>query len=248
MTGITDELLLAYIDGELSREDRATVEAALASDPDVAERLHRHQAVGARVHAAFAPVAEEAPPERLVRMIKPAAAVVSLEAARAKRDEPKPQPKAKTARPTMPINARWGAIAAALVIGVGLGVFAPRPEAGLVNGEMQATAVLRAGLDSKLASAPSGNGQIQVGLTFRDKNQTWCRTFTSRQGAAGVACRQGEGWQVRMIETGAPVQEADFRQAASATSPAVLAAVEGLIAGEPADAATEKKAKASGWR
>jgi hypothetical protein len=248
---ISDDLLLAYIDGELSREDRARVDAAVATDPEVAQRLRRHQAIGSRIHGAFAGVAEEPAPEALVRMIKPAAAVVSLQAARARKAEaaPKPGPKAAPKRALPPIDARWGAIAAALVVGLGVGLFAPRPQTGLIDAKMRAAGPLEVALNGKLASQPATAGDVvRIGLTVRDGEGRWCRTFTSKDGLAGVGCRQGEEWAVRMAQTGAPFETSDFRRAASETPPAVLTAVEGLIAGEPVDAAAEKTARAAGWR
>lgn len=245
---ISDQLLLAYIDGELSREDRARVDAAVKSDPQVADRLRRHQSLAARIHGAFAPVAEEAAPEHLLRMVKPAAPVVSLQAARAKKADSERKAKPPAARPGIAaFNGRWAAIAAALVAGIGIGVFSPRPHTGMIDGEMRASGILAVALDSKLASQPDKDGPVRIGLTFRDTDGRWCRTFTARDGLAGVACRQREAWAVRMAQTGAPTDAADFRQASSASA-ALAAAVEGLIAGEPADAEAERRALASGWR
>ena len=48
---ISDETLMAYLDNELSPEERAQVGAAIASDPNVKARLERQ----ARVHAMAAP-------------------------------------------------------------------------------------------------------------------------------------------------------------------------------------------------
>ncbi len=243
---ISDELLLAYIDGELSREDRARVEAALAEDSEVAERLRRHRAVGAMIHEAFADAAEEPPPEHLVQMVRPAAAVVSLEAARAKRAEPKPKP--KPARPAFPkLDTRWAGFAAALVVGVGIGVFTPRLETGLVDDRLRASGALNAALQSRLAATQPADAPIRIGLTFRDRSNRWCRSFTAPE-LSGVACRAQGRWQVRMAETGAPAKGGDYRTAASQASPAVMASVEGMIAGRPVDAAAEKAAEASGWR
>lgn len=237
---ITDELLLAYIDGELSREERARVETAIAGDPELAERLRRHRSVEGRIHEAFSGVAEEPAPDHLVEMARPAAPVVSLEAARASRKaEAKPKP-GKTSKPTagktLQIDRRWAVPALALIVGAALGYLAPRTNAGLMDGDMRATGALDAVLTGRLASTQAADAPIRIGATFKNKGGAWCRSFASRQ-LSGVACREGGEWRLKVAEIGA-----------GATSSAATATVSALIKGAPADAATEKRAQASGWR
>ena len=44
----SEETLIAYADGELDAATRAALEAALASDPQLAQRIERHRALRAR--------------------------------------------------------------------------------------------------------------------------------------------------------------------------------------------------------
>lgn len=245
MTAVTDEMLIAYIDGELSREERAKVEAAVAADPELAERLSRHRAVGSLIHGAFSGIADEPAPARLLASLKPPAAVVSLEAARKTREAAATA--VKPTRTRKPIDARWGALAAGLAVGIGLGVFAPRPQTGLIDSDLRARGLLAATLETGLAAEQKQGAPVRVGLTFRSRDGDWCRTFAAREGTAGVACRGADGWAVRLAERGPPPSDAQFRTAASA-SPTVMAAVEGMIAGAPVDAAGERKARAGSWR
>src|SRR5579862_1257434 len=61
-----EETLIAYADGELDAATRAALEAAAASDPQLAARIARHRALRARLQEAFAPVLAEPVPERLL--------------------------------------------------------------------------------------------------------------------------------------------------------------------------------------
>jgi len=62
----SEETLMAYVDGELDAKARADVEAAMAADPEVAERVARHEALRLRVQAAFGAVLDEPVPEHLM--------------------------------------------------------------------------------------------------------------------------------------------------------------------------------------
>ncbi len=63
---ISDETLMAYADGELEPAQRAEVEAAMAADPKVAERVERHRALRRKLNAAFDPVLLETVPHALI--------------------------------------------------------------------------------------------------------------------------------------------------------------------------------------
>ena len=52
MTAITDDMLIAYVDGELPEPQRALVEGAVAADPALFEKLEQHRRFRARMFAA----------------------------------------------------------------------------------------------------------------------------------------------------------------------------------------------------
>ena len=54
MTAVTDEMLIAYVDGELSEADRTLVDSAVAADPALFDKLEQHRRMKARVFGAFA--------------------------------------------------------------------------------------------------------------------------------------------------------------------------------------------------
>jgi len=100
------------------------------------------------------------------------------------------------------------------------------------------------------ADHPPGTAAT-TGLSFRAKTGDYCRTFalTATHADSGLACREGGSWKVKVLaqspETSA--NSSGFRPAASAGSPAVRAAVEDSIDGEPLDQAGEIAARQGNW-
>lgn len=226
-----DETLMAYADGELDAAARAEIEAAIAADPALRARIEAHRELRRLVSDAYAGAADEPVPERLSAMLQPAP-VVDLAAARARRT-----PRA------WPAWSNWAAIAATLVVGVLVGRMTEPPSPIVTqDGALVARGELAKTLDTQLASA-SG----EVGLSFRNRNGEYCRTFRS-DGVAGLACRGGEAWDVRMAVASAPGTAGDYRMAGSDTPPEVLRAVEAMIDGQPLDDEAEAAARAKGWR
>jgi len=223
---ITDETLIAYVDGELSESDRLKVESAVAADPALQERLEKHRRFRARMGGAFAGVLEEPVPERLLAAAKPSNVVAF--------------PARRRAVPT------WAAIAATLVVGVIAGLSVPRGPQPTIGSDLRAHGALAVALDKQLASAPAQGAAVRVGLTFKSANG-YCRTFTERS-VAGLACREGSDWKVRMAVAQAAGPSGDYRTAASETPPQVLEAAQALMVGEPLDAKAEAEARAKGWR
>ena len=120
---IAEETLMAYVDGELDPEARAQVEAAMRDDPDLSERVAKHRELRAKIQLAYAPELTEAVPERLLAAARqPIRAadsnIVDLKEARAALQAP---PRAEARNPSWRFAA---SMAASLVIGVGVGLFA----------------------------------------------------------------------------------------------------------------------------
>ncbi|MGH8251966.1 MAG: anti-sigma factor family protein [Steroidobacteraceae bacterium] len=242
---ISDEMLMAYADGELDLVAGAEIEAAMAADPAVARIVERHRALAGRVQEAYRGVLGEPVPERLASLVAkpPAGAVVDLAA---KRDERESAP-AQPGRLRLP---QWSALAASLALGLLLGLLltrgpsAPYEEttAGLVaRGELEQA------LTTRLASA-SGPSAVRVGISFMNRSGGYCRTFHMQHetALAGLACRAGEAWRLQVLAA-APKHEGELR-AAAAMPMAVLQAVDSAIDGEPLDAAAESAARDAGWQ
>ncbi|MBJ3786707.1 anti-sigma factor family protein [Devosia sediminis] len=65
MSGITQDVLMAYLDGQLDAEARAEVDARLVADPDLAQDLAQLQRQSDAIRTLYGPVASEPVPARL---------------------------------------------------------------------------------------------------------------------------------------------------------------------------------------
>jgi anti-sigma factor RsiW len=258
MVDIPEELLMAYVDGEADATVRATVEAAMASDARLRARVEAHRRLRGKLAGAFGSALSEPVPERLAAAARgePStrarpAEIVDLAAVRARRTAPKHAPAAR------PAWVQWSALAACLAIGVilarGLGAVGASPMIGDRQGTLVAQGGLARALDQQVAGSPAASDQaVKIGVSFRTSDRLYCRTFqvVRGDGLAGLACRRGGDWQVR-VATVAQAQGAaagGYRTAASAIPAAVSASVDEMIVGAPLDAQGEAAAKAKGWR
>jgi anti-sigma factor RsiW len=246
---VSDEALMAYADGEADAATRALVEAAMGEDPNIAQRIAKHRALRDAMRAVHSAVMEEPVPERLLaaargRFKQPADKGSSL--ARAK---------GAAGLGARVSTQRWrpAAMAASLLLGVAVGFFTWHGSAALIEtgagGRLVAGAALAESLSRQLAQDPSP--VAVTGLSFRNKAGNYCRTFSlaGTDAAAGLACREGSGWNIKLLAQSAHTESRppNFRTAASGETPAVRAAVEQLIDGEPLDRAGEIAARQAGW-
>jgi hypothetical protein len=239
MSAWSDETIAAYVDGELDVALRAELEAAVAADPALAERVEQERALRSRVEAAFGAVLDEPVPQRLLEALQPPV-VIDLAAARAGRERRRWQ------------WPEWGAMAACLAIGlfIGRALLAPADGAPFANdaGRLLARGALDRALTTQLAGEPGGG--VTLPVSFASTDGRWCRSFVlARESLAGLACRADAGWQVELLATAEPAAPAgSVRPAATALPEPVLRAIDARIAGEPLDAAAERAAQAGGWR
>ncbi|MEP7314892.1 MAG: anti-sigma factor, partial [Pseudomonadota bacterium] len=148
---MTNEELMAYVDGELDAPDAARVEASIAVDPALAARVKEQRELRAQLQRAFGPVLEEPVPARLSALAgTQISAVASLDAARERREEK--------------LRPRWSwrelsAVAATLVLGVLLGPYVMRSSQPLPfmseGGRVVAIGTLQTALMSQLSGATS---------------------------------------------------------------------------------------------
>jgi hypothetical protein len=243
---------MAYADGELDAAARASVEAAMQEDPEIGKRVVRHRALRETMRGAFSAVLNEPVPDRLIEAARghaaaPQSAVVDLSLAR------------EAARRTnFAAPRRWqpAAMAASLLLGLGLGFLAWHGSGGALilpgaGGGLIASAALAEALSTQLSDDRSADLVVIAGLSFRNKSGNYCRTFSvsGSDGTSGLACREGTDWRIKALAQSAraAANSGNFRTAASEDSPAIRAAVEGSIDGEPLDHAGEIAARQAGW-
>jgi len=221
---IRDEVLSAYLDGELEPAEAERVRVLVARDNDLAERLGRLRLAGDLTREAFAPLSVAPPQLRAAaganwrRLVAPAVAAI-----------------------------------ASCATGVVLGYSMRDDDVGALfvsdNGLVAAPAVSH-GLDRTLSGAMTRRGAVELTVlySFRDDQARACRVFRASLPSVAteaVACLEGEHWHVLAL---APIRDAGgFRQAESAEPDAVAAAVDGLFA-EEIDPEGEIELIASGWR
>lgn len=231
----SQEILMAYADGELDAQTRQAIEVEMAVDPQVAQEVERQRAMRAEVGAAFAGVLDEQVPDRLRRV--------------AAKSKSAPQ-RRQWAWP------EWTSIAASLLIGVFAGRAMLQPNGvkdGIIaagtDGRIVASGPLAQALAQQLSSE-DGSG-IDIGLTFRSKSGEYCRTFGARErsNVVGFACRDADVWRVDMLST-APHTETggDYRMASTQLPAPIVQAIAERMQGEALDANQEAIARQRGWR
>jgi anti-sigma factor RsiW len=167
---ISDETIMTYADGELDAAGCSALELAMLSDPVLAAKVAQQQALGLMVFGAFAPVLNEALPERLTGLLQASPATATNDAspkanANAKasantNSEPYSDPidQLKAARQARQeadkkradrLNRwslqRWLSLAATLVVGVMLGrsgIFAPSGTPAITTSSTSSTALV----------------------------------------------------------------------------------------------------------
>jgi len=250
MKSFSDEILMAYADGELDEVTRRAVEEAMRKDAALARRVAQHKAMRNDVFAAFAPVAEEAVPPRLAQPLRQAT-VVSLDSVRARR-EAEQQAARKASRGRRWSWPEWGALAAMLMVGVmaghyGVGML-PVDQGETVasrDGVLVAQGRLATALDQQLAGS---GGPVRIGTSFLAQDNSYCRSFTTSQDLSGLACKQGGAWKVQLaMQSQGKPQQGEYRQAAADMPTQVLDAIDQRIAGQPLDAKAEQEAVQRKW-
>ncbi|MDO9368703.1 MAG: anti-sigma factor [Sphingopyxis sp.] len=220
----------AFVDGELDDLTARRIEREAESDAALAAEIARHRALNAKLAAHFAPVTEEAVPERLRALLIDPKLDTSLAARR----------EAKQARFDL---LHWGAIAAALVLGltIGLEPWERAADVSHANGTLVASGALATALDTQLASNQPVGADVRIGLTFRDEQGRTCRSFEGRD-LSGIGCRDRGRWALERTMAGHIGN--DYRQASSG---ALANDVAKMMAGDAFDAAAERAARKRGW-
>jgi len=254
-SGIGDELLMAYADGELDDRTAREVGRAIDNVPALAARLMVFRVTGRALSPHFDEVVEAPPPAAMLNAIRNAP--IALRAPSAG-------------------ESHWGTVRGAVsqvLSSLGLGPSPWLAPAGLAFGLVIGAAATFLGTGSNfgggllaeqggqlIAAGPlartlesdtmqaSQAGPVGVIATFQNETGQWCRLYQA-SAHAGLACRQGSGqWQI--VELGAATARDDTRIEPSEGGGAK--AVDDLAASMMAsstalDAETEANLIARGW-
>ncbi len=200
---ISDDMIAAYVDGELTGEEAAQVRRAEAEDSAVRDAVQRYRTLRAEIDSSFRLVMNAPPPRRFTNMLN----TVSSESAPSSR---------RLDRPGWRKSRRFvaltgGAVAASLAIGFSLGVLSPSSEDG--DGlQLAADQTLSAGtFVAQLENDPSAKAgdRFHIAATYITADGGVCRRFFlgEDERLQGVACRRSANdWRITAL---APAPPAD---------------------------------------
>jgi len=249
----SDDLLIAYINGELAEPARAAVERAMRADPVLAARIAQHRREGSGRSAGRSHIFSVSNGHgggHQHRAAPPGGAkVVHLDAVRPGRSAP-PMPPPQPARPAW-TPRHWIALGAALVLGAvggAAGWQQLRPDSSVVvleanDGALVARGRLVEALGGQLASPGPSETGVRIGVTFVSKDGSYCRSFVVDT-TAGLACRGDGRWTIPVL---AQPQPGTAWLDGSSLPPSVQAAIDARIVGSTLDPAAERAAQQRGW-
>jgi hypothetical protein len=202
MTGkITEDMIMALADGELKGAEADAVREAIAADSALRDQFDRYQESRQLLASGFEGLLGRPVPENMRKLVleqtAPGGAVVSLEAARARRGR------------LFGFDVLSQAAAAAVLLGAAaLGGYQIGQNEPATDGLVLAGLLPQGNpISAALSAAPAGTS-VQVGgaeflavATYQIAEGQVCREFElSRDGsgAVGLACRVDAGWQVEV--------------------------------------------------
>lgn len=247
-----DELLSAYIDGELPRAEADELERRLGREPALTARLEALRAMDRATAAAFHAVDEQPLPARVLELL----------------GEVEEEPRASN---VVPLRRAGGpreffrlpvALAASIALVAGLWLGGLLDESGAPDGAAYASRIAEgSALYAAFEQTASGD-TIELGgdryaepvLTFLSDGGAWCRQVRITGGPSQgdtLACRRDGEWQVELVAFGPPAAapgDGAYGQASAGGTPAVRAALQALAGREPPlGPAAEAEVIGRGW-
>lgn len=268
MSRVSDEVLMAYADGELTPEECQALERMLRHDPLLRQRMEPFTRTRDELASVFGPTLSEPVPERLIAAIRRAsppahAGVADLPLGR--RLGALVQRAVATLMPDGLTPALAASVAALVVAGAAAGWMAGRdgqPESLIVarDSHLVAGATLAQALETNPSGTESRSDRARASvvpvLSFRTADDTVCREYRVRTAEAdhdfaGLACRDSTGaWRIAQhVET--PKQTAaptGYQTATGAGIASIDAMVEAMISGEAFGRDDETRLLATGWQ
>lgn len=235
----SDEHLSAYLDGELSEDERREIDQALEIDPELFERLEHLRTVDTVLSDTFLDIADEQIPEQIMSLIRSdqnasKGNVVSL----SDRDQ-----KLRFQTPF--------AMAAAAAIGVFVGAqflnsASTTPEGHFFAGEVADGTELFQVLET--ISSQTEHAGITPVLTFASVDGGICREVTSKNERA-LACRADGKWTIIAVTHEPRQNEAGTYATASSNASIVFDVLsQQLMADAPLSADAEQSLIDQNWR
>lgn len=255
---ITNEMLSAYIDGELAPQEMERVREAIAADELLAARLRQFRRVD-RLLTEFSSAIDAQPvPPAVLALLNPPGADADAAGSAAPRAVVLPL----TRRP-LHRGAGALALAAGLVLAVAIVLqFNARDGAQtgfeelVRTGAVVPSSPLHHALedvrsDETYALASGAGLEITPVLSFVSTRQEYCREFrvdAAARAARGVACRRDDRWEtLKVVAAEARGSDAHYATATAKMDEDFDAFVDGLVADAPLGADAEARVLQSGW-
>lgn len=264
---ITDETLMAFVDGELEAGERQRVTAALEHDADLRARLQMFEQTGRELGALFEQPMNEPVPSHIEEMVRRAPLgqrpISPLERiATQLRD---------TIGELSAPAAKWataGVAATIFAVGLSVGLWFQNLPTGIPTDRIALLKVednhiwAQGALKTALETAASGEerkwptanngGTVVPVLTFKDNAGRFCREYavagTPEANAVGIACRdEADRWSVE-IHTAQSAEAQSIAPAAGTGIERLSALMTEMSKGEPLDLDAEEAAIRKGWR
>ena len=228
---IPDDLLSAFVNGELDGAERQRIEQAIAHDRRIAQRVARHRALRGKLDSAIDAVLRQpahALREPARKLNVGSAQIIDLARVRAER--------ARAGRPRRTPRSARAAMVAALTVGLAAGALLAHLTTGAAltqyeNGRLSARGALARALNEQIIGQLPAGARIRVVSTYRMKNGNYCRTFTvaSAQSLMGLACRIRDQWQLQSLLSGTVAPALELQLSKNASGPALSSAAEAQL-------------------
>ena len=262
MLEVSDIDLMRLADGTLADPRRGVVEAEIAADPELQERLEAFLVTGKALAQLFVPIAEAPVPERLLATLRPGANATPK---RLHRDA---RPVAggwrdwfaAVLQPEWRLSPMTAAAALACVGAIGAAITLTMPQDTFVGEAPQALAkaletVTSDNKNTTIALGASDSAAFVVDLSFQHRDGRFCRQYywglDGTRAFVGFACSSGSGeWHIEKDGV-APVRTAtnsDIRPAdPGPTVQALEKAVDEVMVGDALEIERERALIQKGW-
>ncbi len=266
MQSPSDELLMAFADGELTGEERRAINKQINENPELAERLKVFVETREPILQLLTKAASQPVPDRIVALIQDY--------------EPSRQPRSfkpshlwkmifgdATPWEIKPQIAAVGLLSACMV-----GYFASTilpasklftaPARNVDHQQVAGTFRLDSPLGAALTNTPSGNGvrlgandahslTFQAVISFRNEDGRYCRQYSLRRpigsGVDGIACRSADGWTDKIRVAAQKKSKPGYRPASRPDNNEIDAALTRMISGTALGFQEEKEAIKGLW-
>lgn len=261
MSDVSDEVLMAYVDGELDEDRGEEIAAALANDAALRTRAELFRSTRLPVQAAFDDVLAQPVPPRLLALVRGGPVVAA---------ETRSQREASLRHS---VSARQGfsgrhalmrvAASVALLLLAGAAGWLLHAGTSRQAASRDFSMQVAARLQQLLEAMPSGaqlvvsdertpDDAIRATSSFVGTDGRFCRQYElalGREAFAGVACRTARGWfiehQARQVQ--ATATQKGLGTASERPGGALDRAIEAMIEGGLLDADEEYLLLQSGW-